>query len=143
MTDVNGRKLSKEQSEKANALLDEVRSKLQILSSGDPQLLFYLRRRIFLRLTYDERGPPAHRDRLKQLKMSAQNGKCAICGKGLPKTESELDRFLAWKGYTPENTQLIHHDCHRSQQKQRGFGSEKPDLNQSRRRKKVLKKQTL
>ena len=84
---VDGRKLTTEQSKKANALLNEVRAKL------------------------------------KKLKMKEQAGKCSICGEPLPEKEAELDRFVAWKGYTPKNTQLIHHDCHRRQQQDRGFDS--------------------
>jgi hypothetical protein len=123
---VNGRKLTKRQSEEANALLNEVRTKLETMSGGDPQLLFYYRRRIFIRLMHDERGTPAYRTKLKQLKMSEQDGKCSICDGQLPEKEAELDRFIAWKGYNPENTQLIHHECHRRQQQERGFGLVKP-----------------
>jgi hypothetical protein len=115
-------RLTTEQSEKVNALLNEIRVKLQKMSAGDPKLLFSYRRRIFIRLTHDERGTPTHRRKLKQLKMTEQAGKCAICEIALPDTEAELDRFEAWLGYTPENTQLVHHDCHRRQQRERGFG---------------------
>jgi hypothetical protein len=124
---VGGRKLTKEQSEEANALLNEVRSKLEAMSGSDAQLLFYCRRRIFIRLMHDERGTPSHRAKLKRLKMNEQDGKCSICSKQLPEKEAELDRFIAWKGYTPENTQLIHHECHRRQQQDRGFGFGNPN----------------
>ena len=126
MIEINGRKLTDKQSKKANALLNEVRAKLDAMSGGDPQLLFHLRRRIFLRLMHDERSTPTERKRLKKLKMKEQAAKCSICGEPLPEKEAELDRFVAWKGYSPENTQLIHHDCHRRQQQDRGFGSPEP-----------------
>jgi hypothetical protein len=35
--------------------------------------------------------------------------------------EPELDRIEAIKGYTNENTVLVHHDCHRMSQKEKGF----------------------
>jgi hypothetical protein len=69
----------------------------------------------------DERGRPSHRRKLKALKMIEQKGKCAICRKKLPETEAELDRIHAPSGYTPENTRLVHHTCHRQQQSERGL----------------------
>jgi len=94
---------------------------LEKLSGGDAQLLFALRRRIFSRLTYDERGAPAIRKKLKERKWKEQRGKCSICGDHLPISGSELDRFDAVLGYTLENTRLVCHDCHRAQQEERGF----------------------
>ena len=113
--------LSKEQAEKANTLLESVRAQLATLSGGDPKLLFAMRRRLYIRLSYDERGTPAQRRKLKDQKWKEQRGKCAICAEDLPVSECELDRFDAVAGYTPENTQLIHHACHRKQQTDRGF----------------------
>lgn len=115
------RKLSIEQNEAVDGLLEEVRERLDELSGADRELLFAYRRRIYLRLTHDERGTPAHRKKLKRAKMLEQDGKCQICGLPLPSTEAELDRFVASAGYTPENTQLVHHQCHRDQQRDRGF----------------------
>jgi hypothetical protein len=79
------------------------------MSSGDPELLFALRRRIIVKLTHDERGTPAHRNKIKRLKRAAQNGMCPICSKQLPEKYAELDRFGASAGYTVENTRLVHH----------------------------------
>jgi len=115
------RKLTESQNEVVNKLLNDVRSELERIAAGDRELLFSYRRRIYLRLTHDERGTPAHRKRLKALKMAEQRGKCAICGRSLPPSEAELDRHKAIDGYTRENTQLVHHDCHRQQQRDRGF----------------------
>jgi len=115
------RRLSEAESKKANNLLDTIRAKLQALSAGDPALLFAYRRRLHIRLMQDERGTPAHRKKLKAFKWIEQKGKCAICHKKMPTSESELDRFNAPAGYTPENTQLVHHECHRKQQSKRGF----------------------
>ncbi|HXM00220.1 MAG TPA: hypothetical protein VN932_09835 [Rhizomicrobium sp.] len=54
-------------------------------------------------------------------KWIAQNGICALCPEKLPEKEAELDRIDPYSGYTPENTRLIHHACHRKQQAERGF----------------------
>lgn len=115
------KRLTSEQAEKANEILESVRARLVELSGGDASLLFSLRRRIFIRLSYDERGTPAQRAKLKNQKWKDQRGKCAICKEDLPASGAELDRFDALGGYTADNTQLIHHDCHRKQQVERGF----------------------
>lgn len=114
-------RLTPEQSEQANTLLKVVRDRLDDLSGGDTKLLHHLRRRIYLRLTFDERGSPAHRRKLKDQKWKEQRGKCALCPDDLPETEAELDRIDPYGGYTRENTRLIHHTCHRKQQAERGF----------------------
>lgn len=114
-------KLSPEQSERANALLDFVRARLEELANGDAKLLHHLRRRIKIRLEHDERGTPMHRRRLKDQKWKEQRGKCALCPDELPEAEAELDRIDPYGGYTRENTRLIHHACHRKQQAERNF----------------------
>lgn len=113
--------LTTQQSEQVNALLATLRAQLIELSGGDPTVLFAMRRKVYIRLSYDERGTPAHRRKLKDQKWKEQRGKCAICNEDLPVSESELDRFDAVAGYTAENTQLVHHACHRKQQIDRGF----------------------
>jgi ribosomal protein L44E len=100
----------------ANELLGEIRSRLSDLSSGDAELLFALRRKVFKELTYDERGKPMQRRALKQTKWVQQNGLCAECGDALPMAYSELDRKRAIDGYTVENTELVHAKCHQSRQ---------------------------
>jgi hypothetical protein len=115
------RTLTESESKKANKLLDYVRARLQVISASDPELLFAYRRRIHIRLMHDERGTPAHRKKLKAAKWQEQKGKCAICGKGLKLAESELDRFKTSAGYTSKNIRLVHHECHRNQQAERGF----------------------
>ena len=119
--DKSRRGLTEPESKKANALLDNIRERLQALAAGDPELLFAYRRRIHIRLMQDERGRPALRRKLKAQKWLDQKGKCALCGKSLPKAESELDRLIASAGYTVGNTRLVHHVCHRKQQAKRGF----------------------
>jgi hypothetical protein len=115
------RQLSKDEHQKADELLGRVRSELESLSAGDVKLLFAYRRKLYKKLMYDERGTPMERRKLKEQKWKEQKGKCAICGEDLPETEAELDRFEAYLRYTPENTRLIHHACHRKQQAERGF----------------------
>ena len=118
---MSNRTLTESESKKANNFLDKIRSRLQVLSAGDPELLFAYRRKIQIRLMHDERGSPTHRKRLKQKKMAEQKGKCALCRKKLPESGSELDRIKASAGYTVANTRLVHHDCHIADQKKRNF----------------------
>lgn len=114
-------RLTTDQSAKANDLLQLVRRRLDELSGGDPKVLHHMRRRIMKRLEFDERDTPAARRKLKDQKWKEQRGKCAMCPGDLPETESELDRIDPYAGYTRENTRLVHHDCHRKQQAERGF----------------------
>jgi hypothetical protein len=115
------RRLTSEEAQKAEVLLKEVLAKLAELAAGDSQLLFALRRRLFTRLSYAERGDPRHRKKLKDLKWKEQRGICALCPAELPITGAELDRLDPVLGYTSENTRLVHHECHRKQQEERGF----------------------
>ena len=115
------RRLKPEERSRLNAFLEEVRSRLVELAVGDRELHFALRRRLYIRLTYDERGTPADRRRLKISKHEKQRGNCAICQCPLEIAESELHRLNAMDGYTATNTQLVHHHCHRDQQSAAGF----------------------
>ena len=116
------RQLTKEELDQMfSPLLEEVRSKLVELSGKDGELLWALRRKLSKELTYDERGKPAHRKKLKAKKRAEQDNKCAVCGASLPDKNAELDCIEAMKGYIAENTRLIHQDCHRQIQEERGF----------------------
>lgn len=115
------RNLTPEERESANDLLTMVRAQLHGLAGGDLDLLFAYRRKLFKELTYDERGKPAHRNKLKARKFGEQHGICPECGKILPEKYSELDRKNAADGYTSENTELIHGECHRKRQAARGY----------------------
>jgi hypothetical protein len=115
------RQLTPAQLVRANALLAEVRSKLEALSQGDKDLLFAYRRKIFKELTYDERSKPMIRRKLKDQKWKEQRGLCAICGKDLPEKYTVLDRLSAVEGYTIENTRLIHQECDAAHQASRGY----------------------
>jgi len=102
-------------------ILQNVRTLIEVSSKGDKTLGWALRRFIYVRLSHDERSKPMQRKILKLTKMVAQQGLCAECGKELPKKGSELDRIIAMDGYTEENTRLIHHECHRKRQEEKGF----------------------
>ena len=84
-------------------------------------MLFALRRKVYKELTYDERGKPSHRKRLKALKREEQGGLCPLCGEPLPATYCVLDRYRAVDGYTLENTRLIHQRCDTEVQSERGY----------------------
>lgn len=75
------------------------------LAAGDPAGLVAFRRKIFKELSYDERGKPPVRNKLKARKFGEQHGICSECGEPLPEKFSELDRKDAMLGYAPENTE--------------------------------------
>lgn len=110
------RNLNADELKLANELLTGIRKQLTGLAAGDPLLLFAYRRKIVKELGYDERGKPGIRAQLKALKWGQQGGKCAQCGKELPVKYSKLDRKNAADGYTPENTELLHAECHQARQ---------------------------
>ncbi len=105
----------------AQSLLNRLRADLEDLSSGNPDLLFAYRRKIYKELTYDERGTPAMHKALKRAKYQEQLGLCAICRNPLPERYAVLDRFEAAKGYTVENIRLIHSNCDITTQAERRY----------------------
>ena len=116
------RQLTKEELDRLfSPLLEEVRSKLVELSGEDDELLWALQRKLSKELTYDERGKPAHRKKLKAKKRAEQDNKCAVCGASLPDKYAVLDRIEAMEGYTLENTRLICQNCDRHAQQERRF----------------------
>jgi ribosomal protein L44E len=106
---------------KAKGILDHVRAQLEELAGGDVELLFAVRRKVYKELTYDERGKPMARRRLKVSKRQAQGGLCPICEKPLPEKYCVLDRKSAVLGYTDENTRLICTECDTKTQSKRGY----------------------
>jgi hypothetical protein len=102
-------------------LFADVRGKLEAASAGDMQLLWALRRKLAKELSYLERGKPGNRKALKFAKRVEQRGLCAICGQPLPDQGAVLDRKEAMAGYMLANTRLVHHDCDRKLQAERGF----------------------
>lgn len=115
------RRLTPEELIKARMLLDAIRARLQELSSGDADLLFAYRRKVYKELTYDERDKPMVRRQLKAMKRGEQKGLCAICQESLPEKYCVLDRIEAAMGYTPENTHLICQTCDVQSQAAKGY----------------------
>ena len=107
----------------ANSLLKEVRQSIEKLSGNDRELKFALRRKIAKELSYDERGKPTQRKKLKLKMYKLQNGLCAQCGKPLPLLAlgAVLDRQDPMAGYTVENVKLICRECDDKLQGSRGF----------------------
>jgi len=122
----NGR-MSTDQLAAAREILVEIRRRIVDAAGGDQRFAFALRRYVFKNLSYDERDTPARRTKLKLQKLVDQNGICAYAKCPTPhvkmtkEEEPELDRLDAIKGYTPENTVLMHHGCHRLSQKEKRF----------------------
>ena len=119
---VPNRQLSSEEIETLfSPLLAQGRKRLITLSRGDTDLLWALRRKLFKELTYDERGKPMQRRKLKDLKRAEQDNKCPLCSKSLPIKYAVLDRIEAMKGYTPENTRLLCRECDTRVQQERNY----------------------
>src|ERR1700733_13818795 len=116
------RKMTASELEAARDILDHVRQRITETAKGEPVLTFALRRYVYKKLAYDERGTPAQRTKLKLQKLIEQDGKCAASNCLLPDRkmtkadEPELDRIDPVKGYTIDNTTLVHHQCHRQSQ---------------------------
>lgn len=116
------RQLSKDELEMLfSPLITEVRKRLVDLSCGNEDLHWALRRKLFKELTYDERGKPMQRRKLKDQKRAEQDNKCAKCGISLPAKYVVLDRIEAMKGYIPENTRLLCQECDTKVQVERGY----------------------
>jgi hypothetical protein len=115
------RNLTKEELAAAHELLAGIRARLKALSGDDTQLLFAYRRKIVKELQYDERTKPASRGAIKKLKWAQQSHRCAHCGEEMPLAYSELDRRYAMDGYTVENTELVHAQCHHDRQRAKRY----------------------
>lgn len=115
------RQLTKDELQLVRAMLDSIRGQISNLASGDPELLFAIRRKIAKELGYDERGKPMERKALKSAKRAVQGGLCAICQEPLPDKYAVLDRLEAMPGYTLENTRLICQECDTKNQAAKGY----------------------
>jgi uncharacterized protein with PIN domain len=80
-----------------------------------------LRRKLYIALSYDERGKPIARRLLKQKMFRKQAGRCAKCGEILPEKVAVLDRFEAMSGYTEQNTRLLCPSCNVLLQEERHY----------------------
>lgn len=115
------RRLTSDELDLANAILDAARQRLEEGAKGDQELLFALRRKVAKELTYDERSKPMVRRALKRKMRALQNGLCPLCKEQLPERYCVLDRFNAADGYVPENVRLICENCDRRVQAERRF----------------------
>jgi hypothetical protein len=83
----------------ARRILATVRDLIAEATGGDERLGFALRRYVYKNLSYDERGTPAQRTKLKLQKIIEQGGKCGYPGCLTPdrpltkEDEPELDRI--------------------------------------------------
>jgi hypothetical protein len=93
------RNLTSDELKRANALLADIRERLDSLAAGGPLLLFAYRRKVAKELGYDERGKPGSRAKLKAVKWGLQDRRCAECKLEMPLENSELDRKNAADGY--------------------------------------------
>jgi len=117
-----GDKLDLEATEAVKRILEETRRMIRESAKGDKEIEFRIRHYIRIRLEHDERGKPLERKLMKLRKFAEQRGLCAVCGKSMTlEEEPHLHRIVASNGYTLENTLLIHHACHREQQRAKGF----------------------
>lgn len=105
----------------ARELLAEIFHRLEVLSGGDPELLFAFRRKIGKELIYGERSSPSVRRRLKAKMRATQGGRCAECGEPLPERYCVLDRKSASAGYVEDNVRLLCEPCDRRIQVGRGY----------------------
>jgi 5-methylcytosine-specific restriction endonuclease McrA len=114
--------LDDDQEKKAKALLEYVRKGIEEAAGGDRRVVFHVRRYIRIRLEHDERGTPAERKKLKLAKFDEQKGACPICGERFEQMKDlHLHRLDAALGYALDNVRLVHHQCHRRQQEERGY----------------------
>ena len=112
---------SKELADLFAPLISEVRERLLVLAGDDADLLWALRRKLYKELSYDERGKPAQRRKLKDLKRTEQRNLCPLCNETLPEKYVVLDRLEAMGGYTCENTRLLCTRCDAIVQQERGY----------------------
>ena len=118
------RRLTDVELRNANSLLDLVRSRIDELAANDQRLRFAYNRKIAKELSYDERGKPVHRIRLKAKKRKAQQELCAndrVPPHPLPEKGAVLDRLEAEGGYTEENTRLLCPTCDARLQAEKGY----------------------
>jgi hypothetical protein len=118
---VPNRRLTSVELQFANRILALVRNRIAATANGDAEFRFALNRKIYKELSYDERGKPSRRKRLKSKKRRQQDNICPYCNEQLPSSDCELDRLVASAGYTAENTHLVHQECHRRSQAAKGY----------------------
>jgi hypothetical protein len=110
------------QEQVAKVILKFARDQIQAVSQGNEGRAFAVRRYVYIRLQMDERGTPASRKKLKMTKFDEQKGICPICGERIEKIKgTHLHRKNASEGYSSENVELVHAQCHGKQQEQKDY----------------------
>lgn len=74
---MSNERMNKSQLETARRMLGEVRQQLVTAAQDDERFVFLLRRYSSKNLSYDERGNPQERTKLKLQKLIEQKAKCA------------------------------------------------------------------
>lgn len=118
---MGNRRLTDDELARAREVLADIRLRLEVLSRGDPLLLFAYRRKVAKELVYDERKKPNNRRKLKRIMWKVQSGNCAHCGEAMPLKRSELDRKVAAESYVESNVELVHAHCHHARQEAKGY----------------------
>jgi hypothetical protein len=118
---MSNRILNRDELVKANALLDRIRTDIDTLAGGDPELRFAYNRKISKMLVYDERDGPMARRKVKVAKRREQDDLCARCKGPLPENYAVLDRIRAVDRYTMENTRVLCERCDREVQAERRY----------------------
>jgi hypothetical protein len=72
-----------EQRARAQRILESIRHAIATEAGGDPLLEFAIRRYIYVRLSYDERGKPMQRRKLKVKLFDRQQGRSPLCGESI------------------------------------------------------------
>jgi 5-methylcytosine-specific restriction endonuclease McrA len=109
-----------ERTDKADPIIAKVREMIRDAATGDAELEFAIRRRVWNKIGQDERSLKV-RIALKKLKRTKQDGKCTLCGGPLPAKGSVLDRLKTMDLYTEANTRLLCPDCDRRVQEERRY----------------------
>lgn len=92
------------------AILESTRRLIREHAGADPDRWFYANRYVFARLSLDERGTKA---KLKR-NMLDSGVPCHACGMPFEsKVNVHIHRVNEEKGYSTENTVLMHAECHR------------------------------
>ena len=79
------RRLTETEQAMGRHIVESVRRRISRATKKDLARVWAMRRYVYTRLIYDEKGTPMQRRILKMKKMISQKGLCAICRRKLPK----------------------------------------------------------
>jgi len=106
-------RLTESERMKADSLVREIEKRIHLLSKGVQRRKFAYRRRVTRLLIQIEKGTPAQRGKLRAKLREKQHDLCAVTPTHRLKSEVELHRLDAIRGYTIKNTRLVCRACHR------------------------------